>query len=444
MNLRTRKVYWSEIRSHVKEINFDFFNLVDQLNPDANLPLYLLTFPYGELIGDESSQFIPMNDRELIRLTDNSLPSELISHLGYGKHNSPLGMILDKQFEWYVDLPKKNITLPSLIQKPGDFFSYGKLLNINSKFNYSPMGVLKAISGARTIFMIPSIGCQTKLTKLRRELGIKAKQPNHMYDHFNLFKAILNSAGVTHSWCSSILYFSEGWVNNIKNNPEWGEVQKYFYSIFARNAMYLKNQPYYQTAYSLLLENTNQKPNPYLFDTFKHIIDMMTGETPGFAPQITNESLPLDVLQRVFIDHYGLRSTVPTIMAPTYFNIHHDDPDPIYYSMQFPTTTTFSPNSKKTSTMAALRELKAICEDSLGELVQDNDLCSNTIIQHIAKNIAVSFFHNTEDIDGLIENITNLISSDQRFHYSISDCAELTPAEDSKFFRGCFKIAKIY
>lgn len=442
MNLGTRKVYWWEIRARIKEVNLEFFNLIDRLHPDSDLPLYLLTFPYGNLIGNESSQFIPMSDGTLIKLTDSSLPSELISHLGYGKNNSPLGMILDKQFEWYVDLPNKNITLPTLIQKPGEFFSYGKLLDINSKFNYSPMGVLKAVSGARTIFMIPSIGCQTKFTKLRRELGIKAKQPNHMYDHFELFKTILNSDEITPSWSSSIIYFSENWVNNIKNNPEWSDVQKYFYSIFARNAMYLKNLPYYQTAYSLLLETTNQKPNPYLFDTFKHIIDMMTGETPGFAPQITNETLPLDILQKVFIDHYGLKSTVPTIMAPTYFNIQQDDSVPIYYSMQYPTTTTFSPNSKKTSTMAAMRELKNMCKDLLEELIKDNHLCSNTIIQHIAKNIAVSFFHNTEDIDGLIDNIPRLIATDSRFNHTIDGALDLAPAEDSKFFRGCLQITK--
>ena len=249
-----------------------------------------------------------MHDRQFTRLNDTTLPSEIEIHLGYGKTTSPLGMVLDKQFEWFVDLPKKNITLPILIQKPGDFFSYGKLLDINSKFNYSPMGVLTAISGARSVFSIPSIGCQTKLSKLCRELGIKAKQPNHMYDHFKLFKTIFSSNILENSWTSSIIYFSENWIHNIKTNPEWLHVQQYFYGVFAQNAVYLKNTPYYQTTYSILLEHTNQKPNPYLFDTFRHIIDMMTGEIPGFSPQLSNELIPLDILHEVFIKYYGLKS----------------------------------------------------------------------------------------------------------------------------------------
>ena len=203
--------------------------------------------------------------------------------------------------------------------------------------------------------------------------------------------------------------------------------------------MYLKNLPHYQTAYSLLLESTNQKPNPYLFDTFKHMIDMMTGEMPGFCPQVTNDLLPLELLQSVFSEHYGLKTIIPTIMAPAYFELAHPSPQPIYYSLQFPTTRTFSPNSKKTSTMSALRELNEMCVDLFQELKKDHGFCSNTIIQHITKLLSVEFFHNTDDIDGLINNISVLIQNDERFFYN-SQNHELIPAEDSKFFRGCIRM----
>jgi hypothetical protein len=143
-----------------------------------------------------------------------------------------------------------------------------------------------------------------------------------------------------------------------------------------------------------------------------------------------------------FDNNSGLKGTVPTIMAPSYFDIQADKADPIYYSLQFPTTRTFSPNSKKSSTMAAMRELKSMCEELLGELIKDNYFCSNTIIQHIAKSMSVSFFHNTEDMDGLIDCVTKLIDSDDRFLYSTQQMQGLIPAGDSKFFRGCIKIEK--
>jgi hypothetical protein len=65
----------------------------------------------------------------------------------------------------------------------------------------------------------------------------------------------------------------------------------------------------------------------------------------------------------------------------------------------------------------------------------------NTIIQYVAQKISISFFHNSEDIDGLIGNISDLISTDTRFNYAVNKSSELIPAEDSKFFRGCIRIA---
>ena len=56
----TKKVYWPDIKEKIKETNIEFYTLVDQLNPGQDFPLYLLTFPYGELIGDETSQFLPI------------------------------------------------------------------------------------------------------------------------------------------------------------------------------------------------------------------------------------------------------------------------------------------------------------------------------------------------------------------------------------------------
>ncbi|MBI2785432.1 MAG: hypothetical protein HYX60_03645, partial [Legionella longbeachae] len=155
-HIGTKKVYWKEIKEKIKEANIEFFNLVDKLNPGLDFPLYELNFPYGEIIGDEISQFIPLHDLGLVRLSDPQIPPDINKHLGYGRNSSPMGMILTKRFEWYVDLPKKNVTLPIMIQKPGDFFSYTRVIDIKNKFNYSPMGVLSAISGARSIFMIPS------------------------------------------------------------------------------------------------------------------------------------------------------------------------------------------------------------------------------------------------------------------------------------------------
>ena len=84
----TEKLYWTDIRNTVKKTNSDFYHLVNALNPGHDFPLYLIRFPYGELIGDKSSQFLPIADKKFLRLNDPDLPTEWQQHLGYGKKSS--------------------------------------------------------------------------------------------------------------------------------------------------------------------------------------------------------------------------------------------------------------------------------------------------------------------------------------------------------------------
>ncbi|WP_026069634.1 hypothetical protein [Legionella tunisiensis] len=123
-----------------------------------------------------------------------------------------------------------------MVQKPGDFFSYSRLIGINSKFNYSPMGVLLAMSGARSTFLLPSIGCKNKFSKMCRQLKIKTKAPDNLYGHFGLFKKLIDNWELTQNnkWRSAIVYFSESWVDRIKNDPEWVNVKNYFYNAFLK------------------------------------------------------------------------------------------------------------------------------------------------------------------------------------------------------------------
>jgi len=67
------------------------------------------------------------------RLSDPNAPKDIIKHLGYGKNDSPLGMVLDKNFEIYIDLKEEGITSPSIIYSPGDIFSF--MRNLSRKIN---------------------------------------------------------------------------------------------------------------------------------------------------------------------------------------------------------------------------------------------------------------------------------------------------------------------
>lgn len=441
MNKLTSKIYWNDIKLEIQKINPAFFKAVETVSPGSDHPIYLLKFPFGELLGDEVSQFIPFDKNEYLRLTDPCLPSELKKDLGYGAGGSPLGMLLDKNLEWFVDLPYKGITIPMALQQPGTFFSYTKVLDLDTPYNYSPMGLMSLISGARSIFFLPSIGHNIKLTKLKRALEVKCKPPMKLYEHFDIFKTILSSKHLDNNWSSSVLYFSEPWIHDIRNNPEWYEIQKYFYKNYAESGMFLRSLPKYNLSLSLILDKLSQRSNLYLLDTFRHLLFIMSGEMPGFSPQVNESLCPVEIIQDCFIKYYGLKDTVPTIIGPSVFNPSNPKSPPVYYSLQFPTSNSFSPKPQKSSLMTDLRTLAETSSEILSELSKDNEVCSNTIIQNISRDLNVSFFHNSNDIDQIITPISNILLSDNRFsHLKTNKNSPQPPSKDGKFFRGCVQI----
>lgn len=435
-DLAIQKVVWDDIKNLIQEINLEFFEIVDTINPNGSCPLYVVSFPYASLIGDHISQFVPLNNGGNIRLTDPNIPNYIKNDLGYGINNSPIGMVINKKIELFIDLPEKKMALPFMVLSPGDFFSYNHILDIGNHINYAPNGILYAMSGGRSCFLLPSINCDNKFSRMTRCLGIKAKRPFSIYEQNHLFNQLLKGNQINNKWSSSIIYFSEPWVKQIKTNPKWYELRQYFHRIYTRRALFPLNLPHYNTAFSLLLEKKNFNPNPYVFDTFKHIIQIMCGQTPGLTPLVDEELLPLNDLQYIFQEFYGLKETSPTIMGPSLFNPFSTNPDSIYYSLQIPTISSFSPKSKKTSVMVELKELFDLCGTLFEELRSDDGFCANTIIQYIAKFLSISFHHNSQDIDNLILPTDILVESDYRFGNNA------IAAENGKFFRGCVKIFK--
>lgn len=443
MNYGVDKVYWSDIKDDIVHINSKFYHIVEQLNV-IKYPLYVCKFPFGEPAGDLQSQFIPNHDGSIRRLTDPSLPSELVKNLGYGQKNAPLAMVLEKQQEWYIEILPGNTVIPMLIKKPGDFFSYTKVLDVHRKFNYSPMGVLHSMSGARSLFLLPSIGCKNKFSKLNRACGSKFKHPVNLLDQHYLFQNIVRSPAIAHrnSWSSKIIYFSEDWVTNIKHNPDWSPLKNYFYDLFLRTFSYTSNVPYYNMAYSLILEKNNRNPSHYILDTFRMIMDISAGEMPGFAPLVDEEMAPVSLIQEVFSEFYGMKDIVPTMMGPSLFDINNiEESMPVYYSFQHPTVLSHNTSAKKYSAMSLIKAVKDVFDEIIPEIRKEHGFCSDTIIEFISKKINFSFFHNSIDIDNDVENVSELIVNDPRFFLTKSSVSSHQPAQESKFLRGCIRIS---
>ena len=168
------KTYWSEVRERVAKIEPTFAALVDQLCPDKRFPLYLAYYPYGATIADTKTFFLPKAGGGSYQISDANTPKDVVKYLQYGQHDSPLGLVLEREFEQYIDLKAEGITIPWAIYKPGNFYSFRRNLSRKDTRVYAPNGILDCVAGGRSVFALPSIGCATQHSNLQRTFNIKS------------------------------------------------------------------------------------------------------------------------------------------------------------------------------------------------------------------------------------------------------------------------------
>jgi len=438
------KVGWSDVREKVFKVEPRFTKIVDELNPDKSLPLYLAYYPYGAVDADTISSLFPDKNGNYYRLTDTNAPKDVVTNLGYSKNNTPLGMVLEKQIECFIDLKNEKITIPWLIYTEGKIFPFTRILqNKKNGRIYAPNGLLSSTAGARSVFMLPNIGCITNHINLQRDFGIESSPPKSLYDHWGVFKEIVQSKVINSDWRCCVLYFSEKWIEKINNDQAWNELKYYLHELAWNQFSYNIYRLNYDAIFSIIQKNRNLKPNPYLADTARHLFATAIGATPGYVPALNDNALPLDVLQKAYIESYDLKKYIPTIMQPMHFSFEKDTL-PIYYSLQNPATHVFSPKSRTvSSTLYEMRELDHIMKVFIKELSKENSLCeSGSVLSKIAKSMRLHYFHNKVDSLRVLKSSAEIINFDNRF---ISDNKNHGAAFacDAPFVRGCISISAV-
>jgi hypothetical protein len=437
------KVYWEDVHKHIAKIEPKFAKIVNELAPDKSFPLYLAYYPYGAIDADTKSSFFPSANGSYYRISDSDAPKDIVKHLGYSKDYTPLSMILEKDMECFIDLKDEKITIPWCVFTPGKIFPFARILNKKNDRVYAPNGLLSSTAGARSAFLLPNIGSAINHSNLQRDFNVQNPPPKSLYEHWAIFKEILNSDVINSDWRCCVMYFSEKWIEKIHNDKSWSDLKHYLHELAWYYYEYEKNRVYYDITFSMIQKKRNLKPNPYLADTARHLFATAIGATPGYAPVLNDHALPLDLIQKVFVESYGLKKYLPTIMQPMHFSFEKDN-FPIYYSLQNPSTRVFSPKSREvSSTLFEIRELEHIMKIFVHELSKENEPCSGSIIAKIAKGIKFNYFHNKVDRHRIVRPSTDIVTLDKRFD-SINPKYkknEAVFASDAPFIRGCISIS---
>lgn len=437
-----KKCYWQDIREVVNNIDPKFTKLVDALSPGKKFPLYIAKYQYGDLIADTKRFFLPKPDGSGVAdVADSIFPDDIRRNLQFGSDSMPFGMVLDKKIEYYIDLPEEHIVSPNRMFGPGRFFPLGRILNFECNRRYSANSVLIATAGARSAFMLPSIGCVNHHNHLQNDYQVRASAAKSMYDHWPIFKEITKSRISHCDWHASLLLFSDSWEEKLYHDKAWQELRLYLYRLGWEDSEYYRNNIYYDVAFSGIQQKRNLRPNPYLVDTARYLFATATGAVPGYRPAIDEAALPVSLVQKAFVESYGLKKYTPIIMEPDYF--YFEDSNPVYYSLQNPSTPIFAPKSRQvTNTLFELRELAHIMNIFVDEFSREHAMCSESIIGEISTKVDFTYYHNKQDRHKIISPSSEIVEFDPNFIQSKNVLSQATFCSDAKFLRGCIGIKK--
>ena len=225
MSCHLKKIKWSEGQEFIKKANKELYDIIQTVISDEDLPLFLANYPYGMMLGIKNQVFLPDNTGSSYLLDEQKAPADVFKHLGYGKNSFPLGIIIQNHCEWFYGTPSSTKNYPYAIQGEGTIFNQQIIFDEDETEENEAISVS---SGAKSIFLLPPIGCEKNHEKLQLEYNVSLPAPKEPHEHSNIFQEILLHKKQSHNWHSTVIYFSIEWIEKIRKDPKWLPV-KYFF-----------------------------------------------------------------------------------------------------------------------------------------------------------------------------------------------------------------------
>jgi hypothetical protein len=427
------RLTWQDIKESIKEVNESFFNIVENINPSESLPLYVSSFKYGDLVGDESTFYLA-DSNKLRSINEYPRCSDVYKDLNYGANSFPLAMVMEKQLEWFITDDLSGQSIPVFIHNPGDFLNVGKALNKSEDVKHAPNGLMLGQAGVKSTFLLQKIGCKKSHRGLE-ELSQNIPISSDFHEHGIAFKVIQSETNYT-AWQSKILYFSNKWIENITSNPDWAQLKKYLddYKTSARE--HISYYWHYMRMFSDAYRRINLSQNLFIQKVTNHLYEILVGGKLGFKPTDNSEGLPLETVKYVYSEHYKLK-TDPIVMVPSLYNKN----TPIYFSLNYPCFEEYDLSlRKKESKLSELDLLKKHLLSYKDLFSKPIKSCCGTLLEELSREANFRFCHNlrTNNKDALewLSDIKLIKELDPIFN-KVPDSS--FPYE-STFFQGCVSI----
>lgn len=424
---------WKQARPYVANSCPELFSILDEIDPPDEYTLLKVQYPFGSLIMGDDTVYFPKAGNNL-PLGHPDIPMTLKEKLGY--QSVPFGMITHNTAEIYKETD--NTVFSVELSGPDKGIEIG----IFEYFGLTPCYSVSA--GARSLYMIPKISEARQHKKLTKHFHLSTLPPKNIFRHWHLFKDLYQSDVFKTTWETEILFLTKPWAEGIKNNKShaWERLLNYIYKKGFQHSELGRRKLLLEIVWQklgVILANAGFKSEPYIIDTFKHVIDIFLGGSSGSRPAIDNHSGPITEIQRAYLEFYNL-DQVPTIMNPCRFSLSKNQP--VYYSMQTPMVISPNMNFRKINTI--IEEMREFMMFKT-TIVQDygNIKINNARLHDLLKLMKLEFYHSDLYSYGReIRPASEIPLHDPDFLYSPINNPSLKFADNGSFIRGCIKISR--
>ena len=444
MNKNFVPMIWADIRSVVKKLNSELSDIIDEINPTKSFKIYRATYSFGSEYVKDGRLYLPNEDGTLTLLSDSKVPSQIQDDLSYNLGSNPVSLILNKSAELYMKLPNRSEAIPFSLISAGKLFSTSIVLEGNHAIHH-PAFLWNINAGAKTLFMLPKISKEKNFRRLQKHLGFNTPAPNNIFQHVDLFKNMYEKGGLG-EWNLEVIFFSKKWFENL-DKTKYLKFKSYMQNTLHKSLAFWSSQYVWDTYFSLINNLSGIRPNPYVYDTVKHILLLSMGILPGIAPSIDDSAAPISNIQNAFFNIYKIDYYLPIIMQPTFFDPYSSS-KPIYYSLHCPNSMELSPRSaENVSTIIELYEIKNLLNLYLRKLSSKDLNISNTLLSDIPNLVEFDFFHSSPNNYRDINSCEELFKEDESFSRLLFENKMIKKSSYdhpviSTLVRGCIRIRR--
>ncbi len=432
-NNAIQTVLWRDVRDTIYVTNPDLAKIIDDIDPPDSFRLYKINYNYGDPIVHKGNFMLPNSRGELKDINSKDTLPHIYEDLGYNYGANPLCLILKNTVEFYLDLGHR--TAPMMLSGAGS--ALGMWAALSHKVEHQPPFLWDICAGARSIFMLPKISDKISHNRMTKALNISVEKPKNLMDHWQVFNAISKNKEATTPWQCELIAFSKPWIEHF-SDPAWQRLHYHFLQATWDGTKYFRNIYIWNTVFSYIVERRKLPPNPYLHDTVRHLFGISVGGIPGFAPLIDNALGPISDIQKVYDEIYRLKEAAPIIMGPV--NLDRDSLDPVYYSLNFPTSTISSPkNRSKANLINEANEFNDLLRKYLSELGNKSYNLEPSLLSSVVKSTYFKMIHSNTYNDQIIPS-TSIPSFDNRFATISKNFSQQSFPETSSFWNGAVAI----